>query len=179
MNLFSIAFLLALAIATITRLWLTYRHVQHIQAHRSAVPTAFANDIALDAHQKAADYNGAKAGSAMVHAVVDSGVLLILTFGGLLQWLDDWAGSWFGSEIARGTALIAFFAAVTAIIDLPFSWYRTFKIEARFGFNRMTLSMWLGDLAKTAAIGAAFGAVAHGEDGTDVVALCVVGLDSV
>jgi STE24 endopeptidase len=157
MNLFSIAFLLALAIATITRLWLTYRHVQHIQAHRSAVPTAFANDIALDAHQKAADYNGAKAGSAMVHAVVDSGVLLILTFGGLLQWLDDWAGSWFGSEIARGTALIAFFAAVTAIIDLPFSWYRTFKIEARFGFNRMTLSMWLGDLAKTAAIGAAFG----------------------
>lgn len=157
MNLFGIAFLLAVVVATLTRLWLTYRHLQHIQAHRAVVPPAFANDIALEAHQKAADYNGAKARSAMTHTVVDSGVLLVLTFGGLLQLLDGWAGTWFASEILHGTALIALFAVVTTVIDLPFSWYRTFKIEGRFGFNRMTLSMWLADLAKTAAIGAAFG----------------------
>jgi STE24 endopeptidase len=157
MNLFSIAFLLALAVATLTRLWLTYRHVQHIQAHRTAVPAAFANDIALDAHQKAADYNGAKGRLALIHTVADSGVLLVLTFGGLLQFLDAWAGSWFTSEILRGTALIALFAVVTSIIDLPFSWYRTFNIEGRFGFNRMTPAMWLADLGKTAALSAAFG----------------------
>ncbi len=157
MNLFSIAFLLAVVVATLTRLWLTYRHLQHIQAHRAVVPPAFANDIALEAHQKAADYNGAKARSAMTHTVVDSCVLLVLTFGGLLQLLDGWARTWFASEILHGTALIALFVVVTTVIDLPFSWYRTFKIEGRFGFNRMTLSMWLADLAKTAAIGAAFG----------------------
>jgi STE24 endopeptidase len=154
---FGIAFLLALVVATLTRLWLTYRHLQHIQAHRAEVPSAFANDIALDAHQKAADYNGAKARLAMIHTVVDSGVLLVLTFGGLLHLLDDWAGNWFATEILRGAALIALFAVVTSFIDLPFSWYRTFKIEGRFGFNRMTPSMWLADLAKTAAVGAAFG----------------------
>jgi STE24 endopeptidase len=82
---------------------------------------------------------------------------LVLTFGGLLQLLDGWARTWFASEILHGTALIALFVVVTTVIDLPFSWYRTFKIEGRFGFNRMTLSMWLADLAKTAAIGAAFG----------------------
>ena len=157
MNLFSIAFLLALAVATLTRLWLTYRHVQHIQAHRTAVPTAFANDIALDAHQKAADYNGAKGRLALIHTVVDSGALLVLTFGGLLQFLDAWAGSWFASEILCGTALIALFAVVTSIIDLPFGWYRTFNIEGRFGFNRMTPGMWIADLGKTAALSAAFG----------------------
>jgi STE24 endopeptidase len=122
MNLFSIAFLLALAVATLTRLWLTYRHVQHIQAHRTAVPTAFANDIALDAHQKAADYNGAKGRLALIHTIVDSGVLLVLTFGGLLQFLDAWAGSWFASDL-RGTALIALFAVVVRH-RFPFSWYR-------------------------------------------------------
>jgi STE24 endopeptidase len=157
MNLFSTAFLLALVVATLTRLWLAHRHVQHIQAHRTAVPPPFANDIALDAHQKAADYNGAKARLAMVHTVVDSGILLILTFGGLLKLLDNWAGSWFTSEILRGTALIALFIVFTSAVDLPFSWYRTFNIEGRFGFNRMTSRMWIADLAKTAAISAAFG----------------------
>ena len=157
MNLFSIVFLLALVVATLTRLWLTYRHIQHIQAHRTAVPTAFVNDIALDAHQKAADYNGAKARLAMIHTIVDSGVLLVLTFGGLLQLLDGWAGSGFASEVLRGAALIALFTVVTSIVDLPFSWYRTFNIEGRFGFNRMTPSMWVADLAKTAAVSTAFG----------------------
>ena len=157
MNLFGIVFLLALVVATLTRLWLTYRHIQHIQAHRTAVPTAFVNDIALEAHQKAADYNSAKARLAMIHTVVDSGVLLVLTFGGLLQLLDGWAGSRFASEVLRGAALIALFAVVTSLVDLPFSWYRTFNIEGRFGFNRMTPSMWVADLAKTAAVSTAFG----------------------
>jgi len=157
MNVFSIAFLLALALATATRLWLTYRHVQYIRAHRAAVPSAFVNDIALDAHQKAADYSGAKARLAMLHTLVDGGVLVVLTVGGVLQSLHGWAETWFASEILRGAAFIALFAALTSAIDLPFSWYRTFNIEVRFGFNRMTLGVWLADLVKTAALSAAFG----------------------
>jgi STE24 endopeptidase len=42
-------------------------------------------------------------------------------------------------------------------VDLPFSWYRTFGIEARFGFNKMTFGAWVVDLLKSAAIGALFG----------------------
>ena len=80
---------------------------------------------------------------------MDSAVLLVLTFGGLLQLLDSWAGSWFNGDILHGVAFIALFMVVTSLIDLPFSWYRTFNIEARFGFNKMTLGMWLADLAKT------------------------------
>jgi len=157
MNFFSIAFLSALALATATRLWLTYRHVQHIQAHRAVVPSAFASDIALDAHQKAADYSGAKARLAMLHTVVDSSALLVLTIGGLLRLLNGWTEAWFTSEILQGTAFIVLFIVLTSAIDLPFSWYRTFNIETRFGFNRMTPSMWFADLAKTAALSAAFG----------------------
>jgi STE24 endopeptidase len=157
MNLFSFAFILALVVATLTRLWLTQRHMRYIQAHRAAVPPAFANDIALDAHQKAADYNSAKGRLGMVHTLADSAVLLLLTFGSLLQLFDDWARSWFAAELLRGTALIALFAAFSSAIDLPFSWYRIFNIEARFGFNRMTPGMWLADLAKAAALGTALG----------------------
>jgi STE24 endopeptidase len=157
MNIFSILFLLALGVATGTRLWLARRHVQHIQSHRAAVPAEFASEIALDAHQKAADYSSAKTRFGTVHTLVDSVMLLIFTFGGLLSLLDHWAGSVFGSDILHGTALLAAFTIVSSAVDLPFSWYRTFHIEARFGFNQMTPRMWLADLAKTAAVGAAFG----------------------
>jgi STE24 endopeptidase len=157
MNTFSALFLLALAVSTSTRLWLARRHVQHIQSHRAAVPAEFANEIALDAHQKAADYSTAKTRFGMVHTLADSAVLLVLTFGGLLRLLDGWAGSWFHGDILHGVAFIALFVVVSSLIDLPFSWYRTFNIEARFGFNQMTLGMWLADLAKTAAVAIAFG----------------------
>src|ERR1700675_1433066 len=102
MNTFSVAFILALVVATATRLWLARRHVQHIQGHRAAVPAEFASEIALDAHQKAADYSTAKTRFGMVHTLVDSAVLLVLTFGGLLQLLDGWAGTWFNGDILHG-----------------------------------------------------------------------------
>jgi len=157
MNTFSVIFLIALAVSVGVRLWLAKRHVRHIQANRNAVPGEFTAEIGLDAHQKAADYSTARTRFNAVHAVVDAGVLVVLTFGGLLQYLNQIAGGWFANLILQGTALIALFAVVTSIIDLPFSYFRTFRIEARFGFNKMTLGMWLGDTLKHAAVGAALG----------------------
>jgi STE24 endopeptidase len=157
MNTFSALLLLALAIATGTRLWLARRHVSYIRGHRDAVPADFAPQITLEAHQKAADYSSLRTRFGMVHTVIDAVILLVLTFGGLLQAFDTWASHWFHSEILRGTALIGLFMVFSALIDLPFSYYRTFSIEARYGFNKMTRAMWLADLLKSAAVGSAFG----------------------
>ena len=157
MNTFSALFLLALAIATGTRLWLARRHISFIRGHRSAVPGEFASQITLEAHQKAADYSALRTQFGMIHTIVDALLLLLLTFGGLLQTFDTWAAHWFHGDILRGTAFIALFAIFSALVDLPFSYYRTFSIEARFGFNKMTKAMWLADLAKSAAVAAAFG----------------------
>ncbi|HTT36257.1 MAG TPA: M48 family metallopeptidase [Burkholderiales bacterium] len=157
MTSFSAVFLAALALGTATRLWLARRHIQHIRSHRATVPAEFAATISLEAHQKAADYSIAKTRFGVVHSLVDAVVLIVLTFGGLLQYLDARAGSWFGTDILRGTTFLALFVIVTSVVDLPFSWYRTFGIEARFGFNKMTLATWALDLAKSAAVGVALG----------------------
>jgi len=130
MNTFSVLFLIALGVATGTRLWLARRHVQYIQSHRAAVPPEFASEIALDAHQKAADYSSAKTRFGTVHTVVDSVMLLIFTFGGLLLLLDRWAGSVFDNDILHGTALLAAFMVVSSAVDLPFSWL-TNRAESR------------------------------------------------
>ena len=157
MNTFAILFLAALLTATGLRLWLASRHVRHIQANRGAVPAAFSADIGLDAHQKAADYSSAKTRLNMKAMAFDAAVLLILTFGGGLQAVDNIAASVVAAGILHGVVFVAILTVILAVIELPFDLFRTFGIESRFGFNKMTPGMFFGDLAKQAAIGAILG----------------------
>ncbi|MCX7893123.1 MAG: M48 family metallopeptidase [Burkholderiales bacterium] len=158
MHPFAAAFLAALAAATALRLWLARRHIAHVAAHRGAVPAAFADAIALEAHQKAADYTIAKTRLAIVEALAGALLVLALTFGGGLQALADfWGGVFAPNGYAYGIALVASVAVIGGLVELPASLYRTFVIEARFGFNRMTLALFLADLAKQTVVAAALG----------------------
>jgi STE24 endopeptidase len=157
MQAFAVVFIVALLVTTAVRLWLARRQVQHVLSHRAAVPERFRATISLDAHQKAADYTAAKGSLSMMHLLIEAGILLALTLGGLLNWLDQfWRGA-IDAEILRGLALIVSVIVITALIDLPFSWYRTFSVEARFGFNRMTPKIFLIDLLKQTLLGALIG----------------------
>ncbi len=147
LNTFGIAFIAALAIAAATRLWLASRHIGHVQAHRERVPAEFADEISLAEHQKAADYSRAKTRFAMADVAAGVIVALAFTFGGGLQWLHEISALWLPQGIARGLALIALVGCVTALVDLPFDFYRTFVIENRFGFNKMTPGLFFADAA--------------------------------
>ena len=157
MTTFGVVFLSALALATLLRLGLAWRHVGYVQAHRGAVPAEFAAEISLDAHQRAADYTCAKTQLAMATVAAEALIVLWLTFGGGLQAMHDLTAAWLPPGIGRGLALIALIAAVMTAAELPFSLYRTFRIEERFGFNRMTLSLFFLDMAKSLLLAAAFG----------------------
>jgi STE24 endopeptidase len=158
MNAFTLTFLAALALVTATRIWLALRHIRHVTAHRDAVPPEFAASVPLSAHQKAADYTRERTRLGIVDALVSAAVLLAFTLGGGLEWLyDAWAGVFEAGGYAHGIALILSVAAITGLVDLPFSVYRTFVIEVKYGFNRMTPALFVADLAKSTAIGLAIG----------------------
>ena len=155
---FTVAFLVALASATATRLWLAWRHARHVGAKRDKVPVEFAAHITLEAHQKAADYTVAKTRLSMAETLVAAALVLVLTLGGALEALSlAWAGVFEAGGYAHGIALICSVALIAAALGLPFDLYRTFVIEARFGFNRMTPALFLTDLAKQTAIAALLG----------------------
>ena len=157
-NAFTWVFLAALAAATATRLWLALRQMRHVRAHRAEVPESFAGTIPLEAHQKAADYSVAKGRVGILEMLVGVAMLLALTLGGLLEAISRaWAGWLEPGGIAHGIALIVSVVVLLSALDLPFSVYRTFVVEARFGFNRMTPLLYALDLAKSAALGAALG----------------------
>jgi STE24 endopeptidase len=139
------------------RFWLGSRHIRHIQAHRHAVPARFAEKIPLEAHQKAADYTIAKTKFNLFMLLVNTGVLIGFTLLGGLDWLAQAVEHVAGHGMAFQIGLIAAFAAVSSVIDLPFEYYRQFVLEARFGFNKMTFGLFVTDLVKGAALGAALG----------------------
>lgn len=156
-NAFTALFLAALVLTTVLRLWLARRHVRHIAAHRDAVPDAFRESIALQAHRRAADYTTARVRLAMVEVAAGAGLVLALTLGGLLQAMHaGWAALGL-NHLPLGLAFIAGLAVLNAVIDLPFSLWRTFVIEARFGFNKMTPRLFAIDVAKGALLGAVIG----------------------
>jgi len=154
---FTAAFLAALALSLALQLWLAQRHAAHVHAHRGAVPPAFADRVGLPAHQKAADYTVARTRFGMVETLFDTAVLLALTLGGVLGALVAWTGSLAVAPLWQDLALIAAVTLLGSVIALPFGYWRTFVIEARFGFNRMTLRLWLADLGKGALLAVVIG----------------------
>ena len=152
---FTAVFLVALGLTTLARLWLSQRHIRYVLANRKAVPAEFSASIPLEAHQKAADYTAAKTRLGVLETLVAAALLLGFTLGGGLQFLSEaWERIFEAGSYAHGIALIASVAIISSAIDLPFALYRTFVIEARFGFNRTSLALFFIDLAKQAALGA-------------------------
>ncbi len=153
-------FITLLAATTLIRLWLSRRHLTYVQQHRNAVPAAFNERIPLDAHQKAADYTLAKTKLSVIEVLAQALLLLWLTLGGGLQMFDDyWREIMLNhSEIMRGALVILSALIFSSLIDLPFDYYRTFVVDEKFGFNKMTVQMFFTDILKQAVLGLALGA---------------------
>lgn len=154
---FTLVFLAALAVSTGLRLWLDLRHLGHVRAHRDAVPADFFGRIELADHRKAADYTDAKLRLGFFEILIDTLLLLLFTLGGALALIDDGLRDWLGAGHVQGLALFAAVAVIGFVVGLPASLYRSFVIEERFGFNKLTWQLWLVDLAKGAALAVAIG----------------------
>ncbi len=156
---FTFIFLFVLALATFLKIALALRHMLHVSEHRTSVPPDFAAAISLDAHQRAADYTIAKSRVGILDTVVGAIVLLAFTVGGGIEAI--------GTAIAgrapdlqplvKDLVLIAALTVLAGLIDLPFTLYRTFVVEQKFGFNQMTVKLFVLDSLKGIALGAALG----------------------
>ena len=156
----SLAFAAALLLSMATKLWLSTRQMRHVALHRNEVPAAFAGTVTLAAHQRAASYTLAKGHFGLWSTALGSVVLLGWTLLGGLDTLNAvlrevLLPGW--GALAYQMALLTAVAVIGALIELPLEWISTFRIEQRFGFNRMSLKLWLADQAKGALLGALIG----------------------
>jgi STE24 endopeptidase len=145
MNGFTVLFLLALGAGLAVEWWLLRRQARHVQAHADRVPAAFADRIELDQHRKAADYTLAQLGASRCELGFGAVWLVLLTLGGGIALLSSLWGSLGWDPLWSGTALVLSVFLVLGLLDLPYDAWRTFGIEARFGFNRMTAGQFVRD----------------------------------
>ena len=163
-SLWTLVFAATLIGSLLVKFWLATRQMRHVAAHRDAVPAAFAGSVSLAAHRKAADYTLARGRFGLLTMAFGAAVLLGWTLLGGLDALNaalrdalqpSLPGAW--GDMAYQLALLAAFALIGGALDLPFEWYRVFRIEQRFGFNRMNLRLWIIDGLKGIAVGALIG----------------------
>jgi STE24 endopeptidase len=154
----TIVFISLLITTTLIRIWLSSRQINYVQSNRAQVPAAFSENISLEAHQKAADYSTAKTKLSLTEVIVQALLLAAFTIGGGLQWLDNiWQNVLQNHEVIRGALVICSAMLISAMIDIPFEYYKTFTVDEKFGFNKMTQAMFFSDLVKHSLVGLALG----------------------
>jgi STE24 endopeptidase len=151
------AFLIAVTAEALTRLWLGSRQIAAVQAHRDQVPEPFRGQVTVADQQKAADYTAARVRLGRYATAVEALVKLALTLGGGLALLDSiWRDTGIG-EPWRGLLLVASLMLLLQLIGLPFALWRTFRVEARFGFNRVSPRLFVMDFFKQLLLSVALG----------------------
>ncbi len=151
---------LALGLSLLLKLWLASRQVRHVRRHRGAVPAPFAASVPLAAHQKAADYTAASTAFGMLSLAVSSALLVAWTLLGGLNGLNEWVMDHTLQPLGPlgyQLSLLAAFALIGGLLDLPLAIYHTFGLEQRFGFNRTTPALYAADLLKGMLLGALIG----------------------
>ena len=156
-NFFTFIFLFAILTSVLALLWLNFRQDKAIKISFNEVPEDFKDTITLEDHQKAGRYTQAKLLANHFEIIFSTIVLLIWTLGGAMNWLDVFWQERIADPIWLGTVFILSIMLIASLIDLPFSIYRNFILEERFGFNRMTIKTFTGDLFKELALTLALG----------------------
>src|SRR5690606_16761506 len=149
-----VAFLLA---GLGVRLWLASRQVRLVARHRGQVPPEFAPRIGLASHQRAADYTVARVRLGMFERVYDAALLVGLTLLGGLQAIDMLVAQVTTHDLLRQLLLLGSVALLLGLLGLPFTLWRQFRLEARFGFNRMPPGLFAAALFKGLAVALVLG----------------------
>ena len=139
------------------RVWLATRHIRYVHTHRNSVPENFSSQVNLDSHQKAADYTCAKTRLNYANICLDTVLLLMLTLGGGLNVLNFFWSNLFSDPLLQGMIFILSTVLLMGFVEIPVNYYRTFVIEKKFGFNKMTRTMFFVDLIKQGLLGILLG----------------------
>lgn len=140
----------------VASLGLSFLNLRHQAKEGHRVPPELAGFVEPERLAKIADYTRDRARFGMFTRILRSLGFGVFLFGGWLGAYDAFIGSFADSFVGRGVWFFLGLAAAGAVIEIPFSLYGSFKIEARYGFNRMSLGLFFGDWAKSTLLSLLF-----------------------
>ena len=157
MHPFLIAILVLIALKLVAELVLDWLNRGEVLRHADRIPAAFVGVMDEETYKKSVSYTLTHNAFGMIQTTWDALVLAVVLASGLLPWLFDGLTGWLGMGLwGQGLVLFAILIALS-LPGIPLELYSTFKIEARYGFNKTTLGTWVSDKLKGLLLGAILG----------------------
>lgn len=154
MNLFGTVILFTLAATYLVRL---VADLLNFRAASPKVPEDFRDVYEDEAYRRSQEYLKANTLFSLADSSVDLILLLVFWFIGGFNSLDLFVRGWGYGPVATGVLFTGALILLQGVVGLPFSIYRTFVLEERFGFNKTTPITFAADLVKTFLLGVAIG----------------------
>ncbi len=152
MNTILITILIAYLIVRALDFTLDLLNYRHLKEHGHVIPEKFTGWIDEERLKKISNYTIEKMRFGLMETVFDELLVLIFIFSGLLSWYSSFIESLKFNFIVSGIVFFLPLIYLKTLLDIPFGLYRTFRIESKYEFNKMTLKLWIADLAKSLLI---------------------------
>lgn len=134
--------------------WLRYINLAYLKEHGAVVPAGFEDLVSSETLAKSSAYTFESSRLGLLESLFDNLLLVLFLFAGLISLYDGYILSLTGSFILQGISFFLLLSWGQTLLEMPFSVYGTFVVEARHGFNKTTPRLWLTDLVKSQLIGA-------------------------
>jgi len=151
------AFTVLLALQLLAETWLDALNRKNVRAHANAAPEGVREVMDAETYAKSVRYTLAKSVFGEWQGWYDAAWLFAWLGLGLLPPLYHFFAGAFGASLPGQAAVLCVVGLVMALPGLPWSWAAQFKLEAKFGFNKSTLKLWVTDLVKGTAVGLVLG----------------------
>ncbi len=121
----------------------------NLKASAAGIPAEFVGVYDDAAYRQSREYLGTSTRFSLFSSAVDLLLLLLFWFAGGFNALDQFIRAQGFTSLANGLLYIGALMLLQSLFALPFSIYKTFVIEERFGFNKTTPAVFVADLFKT------------------------------
>ena len=129
-----------------------------VRRNAAAPPAAAAAVMDAATYERSVSYTLAKSRFGGITEIADALILALALFSGVLPVIHAWVAGWGAPGAAwTGAGFILVAAGLLSLPSLPFDCWEKFRLEARFGFNRSTPGLWLGDKLKGMGVALALG----------------------
>jgi STE24 endopeptidase len=157
MNTFLTLIIVLLVLKTAAEIWLSLLNRKRVLEEAGDVPAAYKDFIDEETYDKSVSYTLAKNRLEVLETLYDAAVLAIILLSGILPWLWQTGAGTLGSGVWGQAVSLFLVFMILGLTGIPFEWYRQFRLEERFGFNKSTIRLWIADKVKGILIGALLG----------------------
>jgi STE24 endopeptidase len=129
----------------------------NLRTARQPLPASLQTVQTPEQQKRAAEYLADRVRLGLLRGAWMLGVTLALLYGGFFGWLEQAVAGWTDSPLLQSLFYAAVIMSGRALLQLPFAAFSTFRVEEKYGFNRTTVSTFIGDRVKGLLIGGVLG----------------------